>query len=155
MALSVGFRDCLGVAFFKCECSLNMYLKGLILCNLWSNRILMSFYFHIQPHFRNQWSVRSAVLLWLVDLLYGPIFPCVQTVEEEARPNIIPIHTNGARKGPAQYPVWGQTNIRGQSAEEWTKLPSEERWSILMRNRAVSEDEGHFGTFVRDIWWTR
>ena len=38
-------------------------------------------------------------------LLCGPILPCVQTVCEEARPNIIPIHTNGARKGPAQYPV--------------------------------------------------
>ena len=29
----------------------------------------------------------------------GPILPCVQTVWEEARPNIILIHTNGARKG--------------------------------------------------------
>ena len=40
-----------------------------------------------------------------VSYLCGPILPYVQTVCEEARPNIIPIHTNGARKGPAQYPV--------------------------------------------------
>ena len=51
-------------------------------------------------------------------LLCGPILPYVQTVWEEARPNIIFIHTNRARKGPAQYPVWGQTNIRGQPAKE-------------------------------------
>ena len=56
----------------------------------------------------------------------GPILPCVQIVGKEARPNIIPIHTNGARKGPAQYPVRGQTKVRGQPFEEWTKLPSEE-----------------------------
>ena len=53
------------------------------------------------------------------------------------------------RKGPAQYPVWGETNIRGHPAEEWTKLPSEERWSMFVRNWAVSEDDGHLGTFVR------
>ena len=35
----------------------------------------------------------------------GPILPCVQTMWEEARPNTILIRTNGARKGPAQYPV--------------------------------------------------
>ena len=58
--------------------------------------------------------------------LCGPILPCVQTEGKEARPNIIPIHTNGARKGPAQYPVRGQTKVRGQPFEEWTKLPSEE-----------------------------
>ena len=82
----------------------------------------------------------------------GPILPRVQTVCEEARPNIISIHTNGARKGPAQYPVRGQTNIRGQPAEEWTKLPSEERRSLLVMNWAVSEEDGHLGTFVRGIW---
>ena len=37
--------------------------------------------------------------------LCGPILPYVQTVWEEARPNIIFIHTNRVRKGPAQYPV--------------------------------------------------
>ena len=41
----------------------------------------------------------------IIIILCGPILPYVQTVCEEARPNIIPIHTNGARKGPAQYPV--------------------------------------------------
>ena len=87
-------------------------------------------------------------------LVCGPIEPCVQTVLEEARPNTSLIRTNGVRKGPAQYPVWGQTNIRGQPAKEWIKLPSEERWSMLVRNWAVSEDDGHLGTFVRGIWWT-
>ena len=84
----------------------------------------------------------------------GPILPCVQTVWEEARPNTILIRTNEAGKGPAQYPVWGQTNIRGQPANEWTKLPSEERWSMLVRNGAMPADDGHLGTFVRGIWWT-
>ena len=60
-----------------------------------------------------------------------------------------------ARKGLAQYPVWGQTSVRGRPAEELTKLPSEERLSMVVRNWAVSEDEGHLGTFVRGIWWTR
>ena len=92
---------------------------------------------------------------FFITLLCGPILPYVQTVWEEARPNIIFIHTNRARKGPAQYPVWGQTNIRGQPAEEWIKLPSEERWSMLIKNWAASEDDGHFGTFVRGIWKTR
>ena len=58
------------------------------------------------------------------------------------------------RKGPAQYPVWGEMNFRGHPAEEWTKLPSEERWSMFVRNWAVSEDDGHLGTFVRGAWWT-
>ena len=84
--------------------------------------------------------------------LCGPILPCVQTVGKEARPNIIPIHTNGARKGPAQYPARGQTKVRGQPFEEWTKLPSEDSWSMLVRNWAMSEDNGLLGTFVRDIW---
>ena len=57
-----------------------------------------------------------------------------------------------ARKGPAQYSVQGQTSIRGRLAEELTKLPSEERWSIVVRNWAVSEDEGHLGIFFRGIW---
>ena len=57
-------------------------------------------------------------------------------------------------KGPAQYPVWGETNIRGHPAEKWIKLPSEERWSMFVRNWAVSEDYGHLGTFVRGAWWT-
>ena len=84
-------------------------------------------------------------------LCVGQFCPMFKLCGREARPNIIFIHTNRARKGPAQYPVWGQTNIRGQPAEEWTKLPSEERWGILIRNWAVSEDDGHFGTFVRGI----
>ena len=58
------------------------------------------------------------------------------------------------RKGPAQYPVWGEMNIRGHPAEEWTKLPSEEMWSVSVRNWVVSEDDGHLGTFVRDAWRT-
>ena len=85
-------------------------------------------------------------------LICGPILHCVQTVGEEARPNIIPIHTNGARKGPAQYPARGQMKVRGQPFEEWTKLPSEESWSMLVRNWAMSEDDGLLGTFVRGIW---
>ena len=85
-------------------------------------------------------------------VLYGPILPCVQTVGEEARPNIIPIHTNGARKGPAQYPVRGQMKVRGQPFKEWTKLSSEESWSMLVRNWAMSKDDGLLGTFVRGIW---
>ena len=48
----------------------------------------------------------------------GPILPCVQTVGKEARPNIIPIQANGARKGRAQYPVRGQTKVQGQPFEE-------------------------------------
>ena len=75
----------------------------------------------------------------------GPTLPCVQTVCEEARPNIIPIHTNGARKGPTQYPVRGQTKVRGQPFEEWTKLPSEERCSMLARS----------GDCVRGLWSPR
>ena len=63
------------------------------------------------------------------------------------------IRTNGVRKGQAQYPVWGQTNIRGQPTKEGIKLSSEERWSMLVRNWAVSEDDGHLETFVRGIWW--
>ena len=35
----------------------------------------------------------------------GPIWPYVQTVWEEARPNTILIRTNEVGKGPAQYPV--------------------------------------------------
>ena len=58
------------------------------------------------------------------------------------------------KKGSAQYPVWGETNIREHPAEEWTKLPSEERWSMFVRNGAVSEDDGHLGTFVQGAWWT-
>ena len=91
---------------------------------------------------------------WLILLLCGPILPYVQIVLEGARPNTSLILTNGVRKSPAQYPVWGQTNIRGQPANEWTKLPSEERWSMLMRNWVVFEDDGHLGAFVRGIWWT-
>ena len=45
-----------------------------------------------------------------------------------------PVFQLCVRKGPAQYPVWGETNIRGHPAEEWTKLPSEERWSMFVRN---------------------
>ena len=47
----------------------------------------------------------KCLIFWVIFMykytLCGPILPCVQTVGEEARPNIIPIHTNGARKGPA------------------------------------------------------
>ena len=58
-----------------------------------------------------------------------------------------------SKEGPGPISsVRARPNIRGQPAEKWTKLPSEEKWSILMRNRAVSEDNGHFGTFVRGIW---
>ena len=57
-------------------------------------------------------------------------------------------------KGLAQYPVWRETNIWGHPAEEWIKLPSEERWSMFARNWAVSEDDGHLGTFVRGAWLT-
>ena len=64
------------------------------------------------------------------------------------------IRTNDVRKGQAQYPVWGQTNIWGQPTKEGIKLPFKERWSMLVRNWAVSEDDGHLGTFVRGIWWT-
>ena len=38
------------------------------------------------------------------------------------------------RKGPAQYSVWEETDIRGCPPEEWTKLPSEERWNTFVRN---------------------
>ena len=57
-------------------------------------------------------------------------------------------------KGPAQYPVRRESNIRGHPAEEWIKLPSEERWSMFARNWAVFEDDGHLGTFVRGAWLT-
>ena len=53
------------------------------------------------------------------------------------------------KKGPAQYPVWGETNIRGHPAEEWIKLSSEERWSMFVENWAVSEDDKDLGTFVQ------
>ena len=56
------------------------------------------------------------------------------------------------RKGPAQYSVWEETDIRGCPPEEWTKLPSEERWSTFVRNGAVSENDGHLGTSVRGAW---
>ena len=56
------------------------------------------------------------------------------------------------RKGPAQYSVWEETDIRGCPPEKWTKLPSEERWSTFVRNGAVSENDGHLGTSVRGAW---
>ena len=37
-------------------------------------------------------------------------------------------------KGPAQYLVWRDTNIRGRPAEERIKLPSEERCITLSRS---------------------
>ena len=37
-------------------------------------------------------------------------------------------------KGPAQCLVWRDTNIRGRPAEEWIKLPSDERCSMLARS---------------------
>ena len=47
--------------------------------------------------------IQSKLLQYI--LMCGPILPYVQTVWEEARPNIIFIHINRARKGPAQYSV--------------------------------------------------
>ena len=55
-------------------------------------------------------------------------------------------------KGPAQYPVWGDMNIRGRPANERAKLPSEERCSMLTGSGSASEDYGHLGTFVRGAW---
>ena len=57
------------------------------------------------------------------------------------------------REGPAQYSVWEETDIRGRLPEECTKLPSEERRSMLVENWAVSENDGHLGTSVRGVWW--
>ena len=48
-------------------------------------------------------------------------------------------------KGPAQYLVWGDTNIRGRPAKERAKLPSEERCSMLARS----------GDCVRGLWSPR
>ena len=56
------------------------------------------------------------------------------------------------RKGPAQYSVWEETDSRRCPPEEWTKLPSEERWNTFVRNGAVSENDGHLGTSVRSAW---
>ena len=84
----------------------------------------------------------------------GQLSPVFKLYWRRTGPISSPIRTNGVRRGQAQYPVWGQTNIRGQPTKEGIKLPSEERWSVLVRNCAVSEDDSHLGTFVRGIWWT-
>ena len=84
----------------------------------------------------------------------GQLSPAFKLYWRRPGPISSPICTNGVRKGQAQYPVWGQANIRGQPTKEEIKLPSEERWSMLVRNWAVSEDDSHLGNFVRDIWWT-
>ena len=85
----------------------------------------------------------------LINVVFGtgnPHYSCVG--------QFCPVFQLCERKGPAQYFVWDETNIRGRPAEEWTKLPSEERWSMFVRNWAVFEDDGHLGTFVRGAWWT-
>ena len=48
-------------------------------------------------------------------------------------------------KGPAQYLVWIDTNIRGRPSKERIKLPSEERCSMLARS----------GDCVRGLWSPR
>ena len=75
----------------------------------------------------------------------GPILLCVQTVGKEARPNIIPIHTNGARKGPSQYPVRGQTKVRGQPFLGMDKI------AIRGELKHAGEELGH----VRGRWSPR
>ena len=55
-------------------------------------------------------------------------------------------------KGPAQYLVWGDMNIRGRPANERAKLPSEERCNMLTGSGTASEDYGHLGTLVRGAW---
>ena len=66
----------------------------------------------------------------------GPILPYVQNVGKEGPGPISSLRAN----------EYSRTSIRGMA-----KLPSEERWSMLVRNWAVSEDEGHLETFVRGI----
>ena len=66
---------------------------------------------------------------YVIKVLYFSFPPFVSCVGQ-----FCPVFQLCEGKGPTQYPMWGETNIRGHPAEEWIKLPSEDRWNMFVRN---------------------